>query len=185
MNSRRLTEIIVLLFAVVGLSSCSGGDSEGLGGGGDPVADNLPPDPGDAGLQTLEGIDSDDDGVRDDIQRFIALEYPDSAKVRAALTQIAISMQDQLVAGGSKQQSLAAASGTMRAMECLMAIETAMDADAVTDSVRLLQGEILNTGERWNAYGMFDQQMGGEVVASVPLEQHETSCTFDPSTLAD
>ncbi|MDX8380534.1 MAG: hypothetical protein R8M14_00305 [Ghiorsea sp.] len=33
----------------------------------------LPPDPGAAGRGTLAGIDSDNDGVRDDVQRWIAL----------------------------------------------------------------------------------------------------------------
>lgn len=35
----------------------------------------LPPDPGEAGKATLLGIDSDNDGVRDDIQRWIVQNY--------------------------------------------------------------------------------------------------------------
>jgi hypothetical protein len=35
----------------------------------------VPPDPGEAGKQTLEGIDSDNDGVHDDVQRWIVLTY--------------------------------------------------------------------------------------------------------------
>src|SRR5436305_503579 len=38
-------------------------------------ADGLPPDPGPAGKLTLGGIDSDHDGVRDDLQRYIVLTY--------------------------------------------------------------------------------------------------------------
>jgi len=56
----------------------------------------LPPDPGEAGMQTLLGIDSDSDGVRDDIQRYIYFAYPDNEKVRVALTQIAIEYQGLL-----------------------------------------------------------------------------------------
>jgi len=48
---------------------------------------NLPPDPGAAGKLTLSGIDSDNDGVRDDVQRWIVMTYPNSQKTRAALTQ--------------------------------------------------------------------------------------------------
>src|SRR5216683_231714 len=40
------------------------------------ISITLPPDPGAAGKATLQGIDSDGDGVRDDIQRYIALTYP-------------------------------------------------------------------------------------------------------------
>jgi hypothetical protein len=36
----------------------------------------LPPDPGEAGKQTMLGIDSDGDGIRDDVQRYIYLTYP-------------------------------------------------------------------------------------------------------------
>ena len=45
----------------------------------------LPPDPGAAGKATLEGIDADGDGLRDDLQRFIAISYPDSGRTRAGL----------------------------------------------------------------------------------------------------
>ena len=48
---------------------------------------NLPPDPGAAGKATLAGIDAGGDGVRDDVQRWIALTYPNSQKTRAVLTQ--------------------------------------------------------------------------------------------------
>lgn len=53
------------------------------------AADNitLPPDPGEAGKATLAGIDSDNDGVRDDVQRWIVINYPNSQKTRAALVQ--------------------------------------------------------------------------------------------------
>src|SRR5215203_1264155 len=43
------------------------------------VAD-LPPDPGAAGLKTVEGIDADKDGVRDDVQRFIVINYGHSQR---------------------------------------------------------------------------------------------------------
>jgi hypothetical protein len=55
----------------------------------------LPPDPGAAGNATLAGIDSDGDGVRDDVQRYIGLTYPQSAKERAALTQAAVALEDE------------------------------------------------------------------------------------------
>ena len=42
----------------------------------------LPTDPGKAGKETLLGIDTDGDGVRDDIQRYIYFTYPDDKKLR-------------------------------------------------------------------------------------------------------
>lgn len=46
----------------------------------------LPPDPGEDGKITLEGIDLDGDGVRDDIQRWIALETNQNQNVKEVLT---------------------------------------------------------------------------------------------------
>lgn len=45
----------------------------------------LPPDPGEAGKATLAGIDSDNDGVRDDLQREIVFLYPNNDEVRRVL----------------------------------------------------------------------------------------------------
>ena len=57
-------------------NSSGGGRSSGVGnnggsGGGEP--DGLPPDLGKAGKATLKGIDSDNDGVCDDIQPDLTL----------------------------------------------------------------------------------------------------------------
>lgn len=54
-----------------------------------PVSVNLPPDPGSVGEATIQGIDADGDGVRDDIEREIFFAYPDNAKARTVLYQMA------------------------------------------------------------------------------------------------
>ncbi len=54
---------------------------------------SLPPDPGEAGKQTLLGIDSDNDGVRDDVQIGIAHYYPENENARKALNQLARAIQ--------------------------------------------------------------------------------------------
>lgn len=52
---------------------------------------NFPSDPGEHGRKTLSGIDSDGDGVRDDVQRWIYAIFPgndtNSQKKRSALRQ--------------------------------------------------------------------------------------------------
>lgn len=53
----------------------------------------LPPDPGEAGKATLEGIDSDHDGLRDDVQREVFFLAPDSERLRMGLTQLAKPLQ--------------------------------------------------------------------------------------------
>ena len=55
--------------------------------------DPVPPDPGEAGKQTIEGIDSDGDGVRDDVQRYIVLNYLTRDVARDILNRFAFHYQ--------------------------------------------------------------------------------------------
>ncbi len=48
-----------------------------------PTGSGMPPDPGESGKQTIEGIDSDNDGIRDDVERVVSLMYASNAKARA------------------------------------------------------------------------------------------------------
>lgn len=47
----------------------------------------FPPDPGEAGRKTLQGVDLDGDGIRDDVQRWIHALYPDAPEKRLAFRQ--------------------------------------------------------------------------------------------------
>ncbi len=58
----------------------------------------LPPDSGEAGKATLEGIDSDHDGVRDDIQREIFFQYPESERMRKGFSQVLTTYGNQIYA---------------------------------------------------------------------------------------
>lgn len=78
--------ILLLVFAASAYGSAPNG----------PESHRLPPDPGKAGKKTLMGIDSDSDGLRDDIQRYIYLTYPDQPNVQGALRQLALSLQKTL-----------------------------------------------------------------------------------------
>lgn len=55
----------------------------------DVMGINLPSDPGEEGNKTIEGIDANKNGIRDDVELAIFKEYPNSAKTRAALLQYA------------------------------------------------------------------------------------------------
>lgn len=62
----------------------------------DVMGDNLPPDPGAEADKTIAGIDANNNGIRDDVELAIFKEYPDSARVRAALLQYALALQTQM-----------------------------------------------------------------------------------------
>ena len=63
----------------------------------DVLGQNLPPEP-DAFLKdaTIEGIDANNNGIRDDVELAIFKLHPDSARVRAAELQYAMALQIKL-----------------------------------------------------------------------------------------
>lgn len=59
----------------------------------DVMGKNLPPDPGEDADKTIQGIDANKNGIRDDVELAIFKAYPDSAKTRAVLLQYALALQ--------------------------------------------------------------------------------------------
>jgi hypothetical protein len=132
----------------------------------------LPPDPGKKGNITLEGIDSDGDGVRDDIQRYIAVTYPNSLPLRKALQQTAhlfgIALTQALDQSSARENFTA----LFRNFECLHAID---DKSAREVSVRL-QAQFLNTIPRVRAYFAFSDLVGGQSIAVTPGAHQMDGC---------
>ncbi len=116
----------------------------------------LPPDPGEAGKQTLAGIDSDNDGIRDDVQRWIAISFSKNrSKLSASLayasaTQAILTSADLLTAR-------AADSRRERATACLDYLSQNGNGSSLSD----LQDLLLNTPSRVNAYLSSDRLLGG------------------------
>lgn len=182
-----LIGVIFVALVVCGITGCGPfGDSNG---GNDsnvpepnppnpnPPGDNLPPDPGAEGRTTLLGVDSDNDGVRDDIQRYIAVTYADSAKTRAALTEYAKLAQKQLADAGDKNLSIEHAIEEGSVLACIFYI----DPDSNADALFATRAEFLNTEERSRAYIQYDEQLGGEVFKLQPDDA--SSCQFDVNSL--
>lgn len=59
----------------------------------DVNGDNLPTEPGVLADKTIIGIDSNNNGIRDDVEIAIFKEYPNSEKTRAVLLQYALDLQ--------------------------------------------------------------------------------------------
>ncbi len=62
----------------------------------DVMGGNLPPDPGEEADKTVAGIDTNQNGIRDDVELAIFKKYPNSAKTRAVLLQYALVLQMQM-----------------------------------------------------------------------------------------
>ena len=142
----------------------------------------VPPDPGEAGKQTLEGIDSDNDGVRDDLQRWIVLNYLTSEKRRAALTQYAKEIQVFLIDANDKELSRAHDKVLERAQVCGYYVFGLNDARRA----RLeMQAQLLNTETRSQAYIKADSQLSGTFGLVIQDDEYKVQCTFDPDSMAN
>lgn len=140
----------------------------------------LPPDPGEAGKATLEGIDSDRDGVRDDVQRYIALTYPNSEKTRAALMQSAKTSQAVILGVNEASTSYLRTLEELHADECLDYVHGVKDARVISDE---LLAQILNTQARSKAYITAGEHFVGHTYKLPPLSEKKSFCGFDPDTM--
>ena len=146
----------------------------------------LPPDPGEAGKATLEGIDSDGDGVRDDVQRYIALNHPDSAKVRGALTMRAKNLQQALVDADNKELSIQHMNETAKVMRCAKYIQWHLNIRLHRPRAAMV-AEILNTEARSRAYIKYNHQLSGNTFrlgrARDDYSPLKAECDFNPDEL--
>jgi len=130
-----------------------------------------PPDPGEAGKETLEGIDSDGDGIRDDIQRYIEITYSDQPTARAGLRQMAQNHQAALLAANDRTASREIADEVSHSYECLEALGFGRFLGA------RLRAEVLNTTTRSRAYISYNQNLGG-MVTEIPIIPSKNACKF-------
>ena len=132
----------------------------------------LPPDPGSAGSKEIACIDSDSDGLRDDVQRYIALEFRDSLPTRNAMTQVAIGQQGFLLASADSDEARQSATNVVRGVECLYSIHG-------SDSRRVLDGlnaQIVNTPKRLEAFFAAEKHLGGQIFPIAAADQLASSC---------
>lgn len=153
---------LVLIFVTVILlmiAGCGGSDAPSSADQ-EPVYGHLPPDPGEAGKVTLEGIDSDNDGVRDDLQIAIYKRYPDNPEARAALEQNAKALQAAVLAGsrGDVEEIFKVAKSKGQATVCLHVILNTREASTGRSFVEAMT---TNTQDRIEAYLKYNQALSG------------------------
>lgn len=85
---------------------------------------NLPPMPPEAERDaTVAGVDSNNNGVRDDVEIAIHERHPDSPKIRAAQLQYAMALQSRIVEVFSGSTLVAASDELARAYFCIDKVE--------------------------------------------------------------
>ncbi len=135
--------------------------------------DGLPPDPGAEGKITLQGVDSNGNGVRDDIEIYIELKYGDLLNLKEGLNQFAHTVQNGLTAT-TKEGSMQAADSQTRAIECLMYLDPESNAAAEIET------QAVNTPERFNAWMVHQARLSGQVFPIRSMSEWRNSCEFDP-----
>jgi hypothetical protein len=146
----------------------------------DPFA--LPPDPGDAGKRTLVGVDSDQDGLRDDVQRFVAVRFYDKQPLLDAMRQVASSQQDFVVEPNPSRATMTlAASRRHDALDCLAYVandgaDLAAGVKLAYELNRQLKAVLLNTPERSKAFFRNDSVLGGTTATMTNPETWHARC---------
>ncbi|MBC7984846.1 MAG: hypothetical protein H7Y02_13445 [Candidatus Obscuribacterales bacterium] len=147
---------------------------------------NLPPDPGEAGKATIDGIDADKDGVRDDVQRFIHETWPNSERARKALYLIAQSKQTAVHYGGelSKDEAAKLMLDISKRTVCYSRVSL-MDGDTLVmqSAMEAVLNQVTNTPERWARAADFSYQLAHNVYDLPDDSDIPALCGFDPAVL--
>ena len=143
---------------------------------------NLPPDPGPAGELTIDGIDLDKDGLRDDVQRKMAERWGDSPLAMKVLTRIALSAQLAVHHGGdlSKEEAMKLGHVLDNAGYCYA--QAAPQAVKDDGGLEKTQAFVMNTYERTKRLRDFNFNFANNMY---PMSDAPTAelCGFDPASL--
>lgn len=105
---------------------------------------------------SLEGIDSDKDGIRDDVQRFINQTYP-SQNVKLALKQLARASQQALIKVKDKATAIQFVALETKSQICLAS--QSQDSSEISNQVHKL---LFNTEARVKKHFQINSYMHGE-----------------------
>ncbi|MDO9183960.1 MAG: hypothetical protein Q7U04_16205, partial [Bacteriovorax sp.] len=131
--------------------------------------------------KAVAGVDSDGDGIRDDIQRWINETYSSRPKVKMAMREIAMGKQLDLLSVGNKEQSVIAGKKMLDNYHCLYSI---VGLDAGAKLGRELESKLLNTKDRLYSDIKADANFSGQAYESpITPEGDKALCAFNPDSL--
>jgi hypothetical protein len=129
---------------------------------------------------TVAGIDSDNDGIRDDIQRWINEAYSSRPNVKMAMRQIATGRQLDLLAVDNKEQSIIAGKKMLDSNHCLYSI---VGLDDGAKLIKELDTKLLNTKDRLYAETKANSNFSGQSYQLPEIEEEKSLCSFNPDSL--
>lgn len=146
----------------------------------DVTGKNLPLDPGPDADKTIEGIDSNQNGIRDDAELAIFKKYPNSAKTRSAALQYALILQITLTQVFNSETLVAVMQEEGRASGCLYDLGGGINI-AIQREENLLEQFILNTDTRKKHYSdIYEKYM-----TSFAATDGKQDCDIDPTALSN
>ena len=156
LNAIRSAKYVLLCLALT--QSAHAVDQKPLLTAAVPVAS----DPGDAGKDTLAGIDSNRNAVRDDLEKYILTEFGDRAKTLRAVTNMVISLRAGMISTSGTASSRAH-SMFIRSAECYRARSDKSPGD--DEKLKRLIEMLVNTPERTTAMVAHQERISEMVFA--------------------
>ena len=150
----------------------------------DVMGKNLPPDPGADADKTVQGVDVNRNGIRDDVELAIFKEYPNSAKTRAVLLQYALALQMEVVQPIVNRGTVGAIANEQdRAFFCIAKIVPGEGTEykvmtAIEKYNKSIYNKQLNTEARKIAHKNFYKNLGSGTTG-------ESNCDIELSSLPD
>jgi hypothetical protein len=143
----------------------------------------LPLDPGKENDKTLEGIDSDKDGLRDDLQREIFFAYPESERARMAMGESWKAEQRYLIDGknGNGKSATKDIRDALAAMECGYKFVKNSNPGSIIE----LLGYLLTSGNIVRAEAHLEASKISESLVWTQEDAVKSNCTFDWQSLPD
>ncbi len=173
MNKRYVAARSIGITLVLALSGCGGGS------GFSTATPSTPTSLANAILQaestgavpklnhdnTVLGPDVNGNGIRDDIDLYIAAQ-PDTAAQKAALSQMAVALQASMAVDTTNRNALLAVSTKMmNGVACLFSVYTDMVGGQKSDDIEKIT---VNTMTRLHAYEKYNTALSGSVLSDQP-----------------
>ena len=150
----------------------------------DVMGTNLPPppDPALAGA-TIEGIDANQNGIRDDVELAIFEKYPNSARIRAALLQYALALQTQMTLEVVNKKTFVATIEELesRAQNCMRSLLSKDDLEKFIEELNELRNFIENLQYNTKQRKEFIKKLYEENLYTFSASNE--GCDIDPSSL--
>ncbi|MGK0255574.1 MAG: hypothetical protein ACI81I_000174 [Arcobacteraceae bacterium] len=188
---RSIIKLILVLFLVVFINGCQEESAETVKKS-ETVKEKetevingyvLPPEPDETlNNSTLLGIDSNDNGVRDDVERKIIETYREPIKIELMMATAKVGQEIlENPVGLAKEHS----DKMDRLDDCGSYLEDQNISYDGLESIRFYEKNIYNTKTRVRAYLDYNLALSGRVYGSSPSDWVAESCDFDVKSMLE